>query len=489
MSSIPSQTPDVLPPAYVRMAPRWQTCRDLMGGTEAIRAGGTRYLPKLENESPEGYEARRDLAALFNGFERTALASVGMLGVQEPALAADMPEPLVALWEDVDGAGMHGAVFTAQLALEALVCGHAGIFVDAPPARAGLDEETARREGVRPYWILVRAEDEVFPYWEQQGGRRRLTMLIRKAELERRLEPFGVEALTMWYVYRRDDSGVTYERWEKPAGGTLTLAEGPVPMRRLTEIPYARVVAGVELEGAETKPPLMSLADLNLEHHRTKTNILHLEELGMVPTQVRIGAERDRVTGEYPPIVLGPRNVIEAPALPGVSQPVYWHSPPVDVLEPAMKTLAATETAMEVSGSAFLAPAQRHVETASAKKINARAQNATLSRVARALQDGLELAFQHTAAYLGLKAGSVVVPTNFEDQTLDPQAMTAYVAAVAQAGLPPRVLLRAWQVGGRIPADTDLEELELELVANMASERAAREAEDAARQQVREDAA
>lgn len=486
--SIPSQTPDVLPPAYLRMQERWQTCRDLMGGTEAIRAGGTRYLPKLESESDAAYAARRDLAALFNGFERTVLASVGMLGVQEPALGEDMPPPLVALWENIDGAGTHGAVFSAQLALEALVCGHVGIFVDAPPTRPGLDLDTARRQGIRPYWVLVRAEDEVFPYWEQRAGQRRLTMLVRKAEIERRLEPFGVETLTVWYVYRRDETGVTYERWERPANGTLTRVHEPAPMRGLTEIPYARIVAGVELEGAETKPPLMSLADLNLEHHRTKTNILHLEELGMVPTQVRIGAERDRTTGEYPPIVLGPRNVIEAPAMPGVSQPVYWHSPPVDVLDPAMKTLAATETAMEVSGSAFLAPAQRHVETAAAKKLNARAQNATLSRVARALQDGLEFAFQHTAAYLGLESGSVVVPTNFEDTTLDPQVMTAYVAAVAQAGLPPRVLLRAWQVGGRIPADADLEELELELVANMALARDAREADDAGRRQPLEDA-
>lgn len=397
-----------------------------------------------------------------------------------------MPEPLVTMWEDVDGAGTHGAVFANELTQHAIVDGHAGIFVDMAAAESGrtIDAATARASGLRPYWILVTADDEILPFYDTVGGGRALTMLVRRQVSSTQVGTFGVEPMTRFWVYSINARGqVLYEKWEQKADEAVphkTDDEGV--MRKLTRIPYARIVAGQSVGEVETKPALMTLADLNIEHHQTKTGILNLEQLAMVPTLVRIGAEPD-TNGKYPPITIGPRSTVEAPYQPGNTTPVYWLTPDVTVLDPAMKTLEATERAMEVTGAAYLAPQSNRVESGVARKINAKAQNATLARVGRALQDGLEQAFSFSAEYLGLGGGSVSIPMNFEDTTIDPQTMTAYVAAVAQAGLPVRVLLMAWQKGGRIAADVDLDELEAEIMSNMAAieEQKRLEAEERAR--------
>jgi hypothetical protein len=229
----------------------------------------------------------------------------------------------------------------------------------------------------------------------------------------------------------------------------------------------------------ETVPPLEPLADLNIEHHQTKNGILNLEQVAMVPGRVRIGATRDPETKEFPPIVHGPQQVIEAPYMQGIQKPVYWDSPDVTVIEPAMRTLKENELAMEVMGSAFLASQTRAQETAAAKKLNAKAQNATLAKMARALGDCLSNAMAISGEFLGVVADKVTVPAKFEDTELDPQTMTAYVAAVRDAGFPVRLLLQAWQEGGRIAADVDIDALAAEMETNMAVDAMQRRLENA----------
>ena len=60
----------------------------------------------------------------------------------------------------------------------------------------------------------------------------------------------------------------------------------------------------------------------------------------------------------------------------------------------------------------------------------------------------------------------LTINKDFNATVLDAPTMQVYVAAVSQAGLPVRLLLEAWQKGGRIPEDTNLDELEVEMMAN-----------------------
>jgi hypothetical protein len=471
--------------AYLRMQVRRQKSRDLMEGTEAIRRNADVYLPKLVGESDEAWASRVKLGALFNGYARTVRASVGMVAVNDPVIGAAMPPELVTLADDVDGAGTHLSVFTSQLLEHGILDGHAAVFVDMPDTSAEtVDAATARARGLRPYWILVSADDEWLPFFEVVNGRKTLTMLIRRVRKTVRSGEYGLKAAADWWVYTLTATGVQFVLYEQDETQVSPkkaerFAAGPGLMRNMARIPYARFVPNGDPTDVETVPVLEDLADLNIEHHQTKNGILSLIQLTCVPGRVRIGATKDPATNEYPPIVHGPNSVVEAPYIQGVPKPVYWDSPDVTVLEPAEKRLKETELAMEVMGSAFLASQTRAQETATAKQINAKAQNATLAKMARALGDCLSNAMAISGEFLQLASDKITVPAKFEDTELYPQEMTAYVTAVKDAGLPVRILLAAWQEGGRIPADVDIDALGDEMEANLSADAMQRRLENA----------
>lgn len=450
-------------PAYERMRARWEKCRALMGGTDEIREGAELYLPRLVDESDEAYEFRLKLCAVFNGFKRTVKACVGLLLEKNPQLGEDMPPRLQQLWEDVDQAGTHGDVYTKQIAEDAMIDGHAGTLVDYPhianPEKVSADDE--QRMQLRAFWVRYKAEDIIKLVYAKVSGVKVIALLVLRETSEEVAGRFGVRTVTRYRVFRRTDAGITWELWRAEAAGVAVNEVEERPIRGVKQIPFSLLVAGDELGDFETRPPLENLADLNLEHHQLKTDIRNLQSLACVPTQVRIGAPKDD-SGNYPPITLGPRSTIEAPyppdGAPSVPKPVYWHTPDVSVLEPALRSLEDVKADMGAAGMAFLAPDKRAAETAEAKRIDASAQNATLSTVSRSVQDHLEEVFGFTAEYMAEKAGSVTLNREFELAVLEPAMVAAYTKAAEAGKLSIETFLKLLERGRALPEGFDHED-------------------------------
>jgi hypothetical protein len=466
-----SEVPNIETPAYLRSVPRWRKVRDVYQGSEAIRAAGETYLPKFAGETSTLYEARRTIAGLFNGFARTVLAAVGLLCDPEPVLGDDMPQSLKDMWENIDGGGTHGAVLTRHLATAGLLDGFAGLFTDYPRANdpridrskaslaatvaletgSELDAADVQALGLRPYFVIMKA-DEVLPVYETVNGKRTLVLFIRRESQQERKGRFGLETVTRYRVYERLPNGtVTYERWSaKEGGGTPTKDEGPTTMRNITGIPWSPLVAGEKIGENEYKPTFLDLADLTITHHRIATGILSLEEQACVPTMVCVGRTPND-DGTYPDMPVGPGNVIDVPVTDGMpAVPVYFVSPDVDVLEPAMKSLENGKAEMGAMGATFLAPEPRAQETATAHRMDAAAERATIGSVSRALKDCLESAFGFAGQFTQQKAGSVTVNTDFVGEGIDPVMATTMVSAF-QAGLFTIEELRHFLHTGQLP--------------------------------------
>jgi hypothetical protein len=428
--------PDIPSPAYDRMKGRWEKCRALMAGTEAIRANAERYLVQLPNESDDAFQYRARLVALFNAFKRTVKACVGLITQEEPKLGDDMPQPLVDMWENADRGGTHGAVLTKQLVTDGMIDGIAGIFTDYPrvanPANLSGDEEA--RAGLRPYFVRYRAQDVLKTIYQSVDGVRTLVLLVLREASEERAGKFGIQTVERYRAYTNELGVIRCEVWKKNYNESTPHPDGePITLQNVTKIPWSPLVAGDVADANETRPPLDDLADLNVEHFQIKTNIRYLEDRALVPTMVRIGATRDE-DGNYPPIAIGPQSAIEAPLVEGLSsQPLYWLSPDVSVLDPSNKSLEKVEQQMGAAGLAFLAPDTRAAETAEAKRIDEKAQNASLRSVARAVQDCLESAFGFAGQYIKQPAGSVTINADFEETVMDP-AMVAELRNLAIAG-------------------------------------------------------
>jgi hypothetical protein len=428
--------PDIPSPAYKRMEPRWSKCRALMAGTEAIRADAARYLVQLPNETNDAFQYRAQLVALFNAFKRTVKACVGLITQEEPKLGDDMPQPLVDMWENADRGGTHGAVLTKQLVTDGMIDGSAGIFTDYPrvanPGKVSADDE--QRGGLRPYFVRYRAQDVLKTIYQSVDGVRTLVLLVLRETSDERVGQFGIQTVERYRAYTNERGVIGCEVWKKNYNESAPRIETQkFTLANVTKIPWSPLVAGDVVDANETRPPLDDLADLNVEHFQIKTNIRYLEDRALVPTMVRIGAQPDE-DGAYPPIAIGPQSAIEAPVVEGLSTaPIYWLSPDVAVLDPSNKSLEKVEQQMGAAGLAFLAPDTRAAETAEAKRIDEKAQNASLRSVARDVQDCLESAFGFAGQYIKQPAGSVTVNADFEETVMDP-AMVAELRNLATAG-------------------------------------------------------
>lgn len=469
-----SDVPSIDTPALARSAPRIKKCRDVRGGTENIRDGGTDYVPQFNGESESGYGARKTIAGFYNAFERTVEAFVGWLVDPPPVLADDMPEALKAMAENVDGAGEHLDVFCTSLLTSGTVDGYDGIFVDHPRADdpridrskaslaatiaaqtgAPLDSSDVKALGLRPYFILVK-RDECLPLYEVVSGKRTLVMFIRKEQTSERKGRFGFAPVTHYYVHELRGGAVYYERWTSRDGAarpTRDVDSTLVP--KLTTIPWAPLAVGNKIGENEYKPPLIDLADLNISHHRIQTGILSLEELACVVTPVRVGAVPD-ADGSYPELVLGPQNTIEVPATVGVANPVYYLSPAVTVLEPAMKSLETLKKEMGAMGASFLAPDPQAPETATAHELDASAERASIGRTAKRFKDCLETAFAFAGQYIGETAGQVSVNTEFVKEGFDAAVAGNLLAAIQEGVLEPVDLRHYYKKTGIMAEDFD----------------------------------
>ncbi len=440
-------------PVYTKLQERWEKCRALWDGTPAIREGGTTYLLRFANESDESYEFRKQLVALFNAYQRTVNAAVGMLLETEPDLGDDMPLQLVNYAEDINLRGHHLSVYAKDITQDHVIDGLVATLVDYPrvedPGKTSPDDE--KRNNLRPYFVKYTRADTLKVMYGKVGGVRVKTLVVFREVLEELEGNFGVNEITEYLVFRRSQAdGITWERWRDEETGSATRTEGPSRMLGTSRIP-------VSLFGEfDALPPLENLADLNIEHHNLKTNHRNLEMLAFVPTQVRIGASKDPETNEYPEIELGPRGTIEAPYIEGLQRPLYWHSPDVSVLEPGERSIQDVKDDMGSAGMAFLAPDKRVAETAEAKRIDAAAQNANLSTVGRRLQDHLEECFAFAAEMIKEVGGSVTVNTEFEESPLTAGEMAQYLAAFINGAISQETFIEAWKRGKRLDESLDV---------------------------------
>jgi hypothetical protein len=69
---------------YDAALPGWIRARELLAGEDAVKAAGAKYLPRLEAQSDEEYEAYEGRACFFNTTRRAADAFVGLVFRKAP---------------------------------------------------------------------------------------------------------------------------------------------------------------------------------------------------------------------------------------------------------------------------------------------------------------------------------------------------------------------------------------------------------------------
>jgi hypothetical protein len=288
---MPVQTPRA---DYTAMADSWQTCRDALEGSAAIKAAGTKYLPLLEGMSASGisgvasaYASYVLRAMYYPAIGRTVAGLAGLVFGKRPTVAG-VPKAQEADFADVTLNGVSLGAYAITLCREILTTGRAGTLIDFP------DGVTP---GARPYWLLYPAEAIVNWRVDRVAGRQVLTLLVLKeaVEVEKADDPFTADTVTQYRVLQLIDARcvVTVYRESGEHKGTFVAGEPRIPLRRGVALPFLPFVfLGPGDTSADVdQPPLQDLVDVNLSHYRTSADREHGAHWTALPTPYITGHE------------------------------------------------------------------------------------------------------------------------------------------------------------------------------------------------------
>jgi hypothetical protein len=465
---------------YDAAAPDIALVRDLLAGTRQMHRRHAVYIAKWPSEEPKSYARRAQGAKVYGGLGRTLSAAVGMLFAKAPAPSDSTPADILKHEESIDGRGTHLKVFAKRRAEDAIADGFAVTLVDFPAVPDGVVVTAANEAtlNLRPLWVAYARADVLSWRTRVLDGVETLTQVVLREEQTDDVGAFGVAARVLYRVCRLlvTPDGAREAGWQlleevDQDGQTIVVQRDAGTFRdragmAFREIPIAVSYAGRTDAIFTAHPPLLDVAWANLEHWRVATNLRYYEDLCCFP-QPTIEGElaTDALTGLPLPFKSGPGVIVQVTK----GSSFQWTEVSGSSLDQLRQSLADKKDEISELGVSFLAKKTRGVETAEAKRLDAAAENSTLATSAQGIEDGLNEALRFHALYLGLpaeQAPTVAINRDFEQAAMDAATMAVYVQAVANAGLPPRLLLEAWQIGGRISPDADLDALEAEIMAN-----------------------
>lgn len=430
---------------------QWKLPRTLMGGTKAMRAAKTLYLPQEQAESPDAYQARLNRSTLFNAFKKTVKDMTDKVFRKEIKLGDDVPEQLKTIAENVDNAGRHLDVFGKDAFFDSIQLGIGYILTEMPPpltigtGRGGevtqADEQATNR---RPYLCYIKRDDVLG--WKSSivNGQPVLTQfrIMECAKVDD--GPFNSMDVPQirvlypgrWEIWRQSTDDKNKNEWILADQGVTSL----------TYIPIAPIY--INRTGfMEGEPPLEDLADLNVAHWQSQSDQKNILHVARVPILFMAG------WGEDDTVEIGASRACRSS---DANAKMGYVEHTGNAIGAGDKDLQNLEFQMQTLGLALLLPKPGGQSATGALQDDDK-ENSSLAMMARALQDALEWSFGFMADYLKIagntdkKGGSLSVNRDY--------GVTAAAASNA-----PQII--AMYNAGLIDRETAIKELQnLELLS------------------------
>lgn len=391
--------------AVSEMSCHWPMIRALLGGTSAMRAAGTAYLPKWPNEDQASYDARLKVATLYPAFSRTVEVLAGKPFAKPLTLGENVPGRIADWCDDIDLQGRNLHTFAADIMRDVIGYGVSGVLVDYPPANGVKTLADERAMGARPYFTRYAPGTVLGWRTQRRAGATRLTQLRLLEAVEVEDGPFGVKCIEQvrvlvpgaWAIYRKVEAGVDAGKWVLTEEGTTTLKE----------IPFVffygrRVCCGVGL------PPLLELAHLNVEHWQSASDQSTILHVARVPILTVIGADDDTT------ITVGASHAVKLPR--DADMKFVEHTGAA--IEAGRLSLQDLEERMRQTGAELLVLKPGQI-TATQTRSESEANKSALQRMAEGVEDAMDACLQFAADWVGeAEGGSVELFKDFSAGTL-----------------------------------------------------------------------
>lgn len=286
------------------MFAQYTLIHDCLMGEMAVKHGGTRYLPQpnptdMSAENTARYLSYKTRAVFYAVTERTLDGLIGEVFNVDPTV--EVPTELDAVVKDADGSGVPLVQLAQETESDVLSYGRAGIFVDYPrtngQATTKLDAEAGN---IRPTINHFKPWNIINWRSEKIGVKMVLTLVILREHHERPLGDFGVTVAFQYRVLKLVNGVYVQELWVPAEGGGINLdptsVTTPLDSRGqpLDFLPFTFV--GAKRNDARiNKPPLYSLASINIAHYRNSADYEDSVYMVGQPTPVITGVTQQWV--------------------------------------------------------------------------------------------------------------------------------------------------------------------------------------------------
>lgn len=275
-------------PAYDDMYKRWDLINKLMGGTEAMRLARQNYLPQNSGEDFTSYVRRLNKTFLYEAFLIAINTLSGKPFSEDVVVNADVLKgPLKDYIHDMDKLGNDITTFLRSGFRSGLAKGHVHVLVDysnTQGATVSLAQKAAL--GHRPYCVKIDVENLTGWRYEMEGNVPVLTQVRIREVVSRNSGQWG-EVLDIQYrVFERIVSnGVPLVAWSlytssiDQTTGVKVWSKTDGGYTSTKQIPLVTVYFSNKEGIMETRPPLMGLAHLSVEHWQSSSeqrNILNV---------------------------------------------------------------------------------------------------------------------------------------------------------------------------------------------------------------------
>ncbi|WP_256662840.1 DUF4055 domain-containing protein [Pseudomonas sp. URMO17WK12:I11] len=250
--------------------------RAVRGGTETLRAAGTKYLPKEPGESAESYRRRLARSFLTNYTDKTAKNLSSKPFTRPIVVKSERYQELADEYvKAVDGKGTSLTGLSSTVFEDALWNGSSFIAVDCAV------------QGGRPYAYHL-SGDHILGYRLDEDDRLTEIRIQERAIVAD--GDWGEKEVCRVRVFKREGEHVTWSLYDED--GTALVADQAFALKEIPVVPVhsSAVVASGELFA---HPPLKDLAFMNIQHFQESSDQSNILRIARVPVLFASGVADD----------------------------------------------------------------------------------------------------------------------------------------------------------------------------------------------------
>lgn len=349
---------------------------------DAFEGDVQEYVPKKESQTSAQYEVFRSRASYYNVVERTTMALVGALTRKPATISGVWGDDPVFEGADTSEEFIQGAY------CELMTGGRVGLLCDYDEVKQ------APYICMYPSETIINWSDKFIILQESFYGADakdpyKTSLQYKYRELY--LDADGLYAVRVWGETAKDV-------WEVVEGPYLPEARGT----RLDHIPFY-CVTPYDVKMCMVRPPLNTLANINIEHFTLQCQLAHIAWVLSSPTPVIVGQLADDTTG----IGLGGDKFIHLMNGGDAKYMEFSGAGSTFVLDQSKQK----EEQMFSLGSRLL-QYKAGVESSDALQIRLGAEGASLTTMANSLERGLEKVLKDYNSWWSAAQGELDVDLN-----------------------------------------------------------------------------